>query len=54
MLPQSSLIVVMDDHGPIPANLSVNPHPAIAPSMRRKLPSNPRNPLADRAVRLAR
>ena len=54
MLPQTGLIVAMGDHGPIPANLSVNPHPAIAPSMRRKLPSNPRDPLADRAVRLGR
>jgi len=54
MLPQTSLIVAMDDHGPIPVNLRVNPHPTIVPSMRRKLPSNPRNPQADRAVRLAR
>ena len=54
MRPQTGLIVAMDDHGPIPVNLRVNPHPAIAPSMRRKLPSNPRNQPADRAVRLAR
>ena len=54
MLPQTGLIVAMGDHGPIPANLSVNPHPAIAPLMRRKPLSNPRNPPADRAERLAR
>lgn len=40
MLPQSSLIVVMDDHGPIPVTLIANPRPAIANSMPRKQPTN--------------
>ena len=54
MLPQSSLIVVMDDHGPIPVTLSANIRPAIANSMPRKQPINPVSLRADLGACLAR
>ena len=54
MLPQSSLIVVMDDHGPIPVTLIANQRPAIANSMPRKQPTNPVSLRADLGACLAR
>ena len=54
MLPQSSLIVVMDDHGRIPVNLSVIKRPKITNSIHRKQPINPVNRRADLEACLAR
>ena len=54
MLPQSSLIVAMDDHGPIPVNLSATRRPAIANSMPRKQPTNLVSRRADHGACLVR
>ena len=54
MLPQTGLIVAMDDHGPIPVNLRVTKRPAIANSIHRKQPTNPVSRQADLGAFLVR
>ena len=54
MLPQSNLIVVMDDHGRIPVNLSAIRRPEITNSIPRKQPTNPVSRQADLGAFLAR